>query len=206
EDDQQAYHFEVDKEKAMRYGIAPAQVVATMHAALSGQKAGLLHTPASYRQTNIVLQLADSDKQDVGDILNLKITGESGNAVAISDMVVVTKGQKEKSIYRKNQKRVVYVLADMAGKLESPFYAMSKVSDQLKNIKLPAGYTVTEEYNQQPSTEDNFTLKWDGEWQITYEVFRDLGIAFLVAIIIIYMLIVAFFQDFKAPVVMLSVI
>lgn len=83
---------------------------------------------------------------------------------------------------------------------------MSKVSDQLKDIELPAGYSLAEEYNRQPSAEDNFTLKWDGEWQITYEVFRDLGIAFLVAIIIIYMLIVAFFQDFKTPVVMLSVI
>mgnify|MGYP003536277532 FL=1 len=206
EDEQQEYHFDVDKEKTMRYGIAPAQVVATMNAALSGQQAGLLHTPASYGQTKIVLQLADGDKQDIGDMLSLKIINQNGSAVPIGDLVEVTKGVKDKSIYRKNQKRVVYVLADMAGKLESPFYAMSKVSDQLKDIELPAGYSLAEEYNRQPSAEDNFTLKWDGEWQITYEVFRDLGIAFLVAIIIIYMLIVAFFQDFKTPVVMLSVI
>lgn len=77
EDEQQEYHFNVDKEKAMRYGIAPAQVVATMNAALSGQQAGLLHTPASYGQTKIVLQLADSDKQDIGDMLSLKIIGRA---------------------------------------------------------------------------------------------------------------------------------
>ncbi len=206
EDDQQQYHFEVDKEKAMRYGIAPAQVVATMNAALSGQNVGVLHTPASFSQQNIVLQLADADKPGIEGLLNLKIIGQQGNAVPIGDLVQVTNGIKEKSIFRKNQKRVVYVLADMAGNLESPYYAMSKVSDQLKDIQLPAGYTLSEEYNQQPKTEDNFTLKWDGEWQITYEVFRDLGIAFLIAIIIIYMLIVAFFQDFKVPIVMLSVI
>lgn len=203
EDDQQEYHFEVDKEKAQRYGITPAQVVATMNAALSGQSTGLLHTPTSYHQQNIVLQLPDTDKQDTGDILNLKIMGQYGNAVAIGDLVQIKKGIKSKSIYRKNQKRVVYVLADMAGKLESPVYAMGKVSDQLKNIILPAGYSLTESYNEQPETEDQFSLKWDGEWQITYEVFRDLGAAFLAAILIIYMLIVAWFQNFTVPVVML---
>ncbi|MCO5241216.1 MAG: efflux RND transporter permease subunit [Chitinophagaceae bacterium] len=206
EDDQKEYHFEVDKEKAMLYGVAPAQVVATMNAALSGQNAGVLHTPVSYQQQNIVLQLSDSDKQDIGDVLNLKIIGQHGNAIPISDLVQVTKGTKAKSIYRKNQKRVVYVLADMAGKLESPIYAMSKVSDQLRNIQLPAGYSLTETYNTQPETEDHFSLKWDGEWQITYEVFRDLGAAFLAAIIIIYMLIVAWFQNFSVPIVMLVAI
>ena len=204
--DQQQYHFEVDKEKAMRYGIAPAQVVATMNAALSGQNAGVLHTPASFSQQPILLQLADADKSGIEGLLNLKIIGQQGNAVPVGDLVKVTKDVKEKSIFRKNQKRVVYVLADMAGELESPFYAMSKVSERLKNIPMPAGYTLSEEYTKQPETEENFTLKWDGEWQITYEVFRDLGIAFLIAIIIIYMLIVAFFQDFKVPIVMLSVI
>lgn len=206
EDDQKQYHFEVDKEKAMRYGIAPAQVVATMNAALSGQNVGVLHTPLSFSQQNIVLQLSDADKSGIQGLLNLKIIGQQGNAVPIGDLVQVTEGIKEKSIFRKNQKRVVYVLADMAGDLESPFYAMSKVSEKLQNIQLPMGYSLSEEYTQQPKMEENFTLKWDGEWQITYEVFRDLGIAFLIAIIIIYMLIVAFFQDFKVPIVMLSVI
>jgi multidrug efflux pump subunit AcrB len=83
---------------------------------------------------------------------------------------------------------------------------MSKVSDELKNIELPKGYTLAESYNKQPESEDNFTLKWDGEWQITYEVFRDLGIAFIIAIIIIYMLIVAWFQNFTVPFVMLAAI
>ena len=206
EADQLQYHFEVDKEKAMRNGIAPAQIVATINAALSGQNVGVLHTPESFNQENIVLQLADADKPGIDGILNLKVVGQQGNIVAISDLVLVTKGVKEKSIYRKNQKRVVYVLADMAGKLESPFYAMSKVSDQLKNVQLPKGYFLNEEYSKQPTTEDNFTLKWDGEWQITYEVFRDLGIAFIVAIIIIYMLIVAWFQNFTVPIVMLAAI
>jgi len=206
EHDQPQYHFEVDKEKAMRNGIAPAQVVSTMNAALSGQTVGTLHRPSSFSPVNISLQLGDSDKSDINDLKNISVINQLGNAIPIGDLVQVTKELKEKSIYRKNQKRVVYVTADMAGKLESPTYAMSKISDRLKTIQLPKGYTLGEEYTRQPEMEDNFSLKWDGEWQITYEVFRDLGIAFLVVIIIIYMLIVGWFQNFTVPLVMLAAI
>lgn len=206
ERDQPEYSVEVDKEKAMRFGVAPAQVVATVHAALSGQNVGTLHSASSFNTVNINLQLNDADKTVVADIKNLKVINQQGNAVPIGDLVTIHKGIKEKSIYRKNQKRVVYVTADMAGKLESPSYAMSKISDRLKEIKLPAGYDLKEEYTQQPEMEDNFTLKWDGEWQITYEVFRDLGIAFLVVILIIYMLIVGWFQNFTVPIIMLAAI
>ncbi|TXT34424.1 MAG: acriflavin resistance protein [Chitinophagaceae bacterium] len=95
----------------------------------------------------------------------------------------------------------------MAGKLESPSYAMSAMSDSLKNIKLPIGYTtLKEEYTAQPVNQDEYSLKWDGEWQITYEVFRDLGIAFAAVILIIYMLIVGWFQNFTVPLVMLAAI
>jgi len=206
EDDQYQYHFEVDKDKAMRYGIAPAQVVANMNAALSGQVAGTLHQPTSFSPANIRLQLSDADKSGIEELKKLKVVGQQGNAVTVGDLVTITKTLKDKSIYRKNQKRVVYVLADMAGKLESPSYAIAAISDSLKNIKLPAGYHLNEEYTHQPDNEDDYTLKWDGEWQITYEVFRDLGIAFAVAIIIIYMLIVGWFQNFVTPIVMLAAI
>lgn len=206
EDDQYQYHFEVDKDKAMRYGIAPAQVVANMNAALSGQVAGTLHQPTSFSPVNIRLQLSDADKSGIEELKKLKVVGQQGNAVTVGDLVTITKTLKDKSIYRKNQKRVVYVLADMAGKLESPSYAIAAISDSLKNIKLPAGYHLNEEYTHQPDNEDDYTLKWDGEWQITYEVFRDLGIAFAVAIIIIYMLIVGWFQNFVTPIVMLAAI
>jgi multidrug efflux pump subunit AcrB len=155
---------------------------------------------------NIVLQLADAEKSSVDDLRNLKIINQQGQAVPIGDLVTIRKDLKEKSIYRKNQKRVVYVLADMAGDLESPSYAIFDISEKLKTIDIKKGYTLDESFNEQPEFEDNFTLKWDGEWQITYEVFRDLGIAFGVVIIMIYMLIVGWFQDFKVPLVMLAAI
>ena len=206
EDDQPQYKLEVDKEKAMKAGVASAQVVAVINAALSNMPVGVMHDNASVEPINILLKLSDADKSDLADLRNLSVIGQGGNAVAVGDLVTIMKNVKEKSIYRKNQKRVVYVLADMAGKLESPSYAMSTISDKLNTIKLPAGYTLNEEYMAQPELEDNFSLKWDGEWQITYEVFRDLGIAFLVAILIIYMLIVGWFQNFTVPLIMLAAI
>jgi multidrug efflux pump subunit AcrB len=206
EDDQPEYHIEVDKEKTMRMGIATEQISATISAAISGMQAGIIYKPESYNQTAINLQLSDLDKTSIDDVLSLRIVNMQGAAVPIRDLVSVNRQIKPKSIYRKNQKEVVYVLADMAGKLESPFYAISKISDSLKTMNIPAGYTLKEEYTKQPELENNYSLKWDGEWQITFEVFRDLGIAFAVVIIMIYMLIVGWFQNFKVPFVMLAAI
>lgn len=206
EDDQPEYHIEVDKEKAKRYGVATAQVTATVTAALSGMPAGNVYQPASYNQTAIKLQLSDANKTSMDDLLDVKITGMQGNEVPVRDLVTITRQIKQKSIYRKNQKEVVYVLADMAGQLESPSYAIAHISDSLFTLQVPKGFSLKEEYTHAPEMEDNYTLKWDGEWQITYEVFRDLGIAFAVVILIIYILIVGWFQNFTVPLVMLAAI
>ncbi|HPH36414.1 MAG TPA: efflux RND transporter permease subunit, partial [Sediminibacterium sp.] len=206
EDNQYEYKFTVDKEKAMRYGVATAQVNAIVSGGISGMPVGVISSPNSYNQVPIKLQLKEEDKSDVNEVLALTVTGMQGNVVPLRDIVIVNRQLKEKSIYRKNQKEVVYVMADMAGDLESPVYAISRMSDSIPQLKIPAGYTLKEEYTQQPETQDNYSLKWDGEWQITYEVFRDLGIAFAAVILIIYMLIVGWFQNFTVPLVMLAAI
>ena len=206
EADQPEFHVEVNKEKAMRNGITTAQITATMQAALSGMAAGNVYEPSSYDQTAIKLQLTDEDKTSMNDILDLKIIGIQGNLVSIRDLVTVTRKIKEKNIYRKNQKEVVYVLADMSGKLESPSYAIANISDSLKKVSVPKGFSLKEEYTHPPEMEDNYSVKWDGEWQITFEVFRDLGIAFAVVILLIYILIVGWFQNFTVPLVMLAAI
>ena len=126
--------------------------------------------------------------------------------ITIGDLVEIQEKIKPKSIYRKNQKRVVYVMADMAGELESPVYAILGMAEKLKNIILPKGYSLSELYTSQPEHEDDYTIKWDGEWQITLDVFRDLGIAFIGVIVIIYILIVGWFQNFKTPIVMMVAI
>lgn len=203
---QPKYIFVVDKEKAMKSGVAPAQVVASMHAALSGMPVGTLHKPSSVTQVPIVLQLGLGEKSSVEDLKSLSIVSQRGQSVPVGDLVQWKEDVAPQSIFRKNQKRVVYVVADMAGDLESPVYAMSDISSRLGSVKLPEGYTLTEEYKHQPVMEDDYSLKWDGEWQITYEVFRDLGIAFMLVLILIYMLIVGWFQKFSVPLVMLTVI
>ena len=154
----------------------------------------------------IVLSLDDKDKTSLQDIQSLKIKGNQGNMIPVSDLVKVQKDTLQKTIYRKDQKRVVYVTADMAGALESPVYAILGMNEELQKMTLPKGYKVNELYMEQPTDESDFTVKWDGEWQITLEVFRDLGIAFMVVIVIIYMLIVGWFQNFKTPIVMMMAI
>lgn len=206
EDDQIEYEFVIDKEKAMRYGVASEQIVYTMNMALSNRPITNLYDENVTNQVGILLALDEKEKSAIQDISQLKIASKQGNMVSIGDLVDIKESIRAKSIHRKNQKRVVYVLADMAGELESPVYAILGMTDKLNAIGLPAGYKMNELYLQQPEFEDDFTVKWDGEWQITLEVFRDLGIAFLGVIIIIYLLIVGWFQNFKAPIVMMVAI
>ncbi len=206
EADQTEYEFVVDKEKAMLYGVAPQQIVQTMNMALSENAITTLYDEDAVDQIGLILELEEKEKSTLLDIVQLKVKTNQGGMKAIGDLVDIQETTKAKSIYRKNQKRVVYVIADMAGELESPVYAILGMTDKLEKMKLPKGYSIDELYIKQPDFEDDFTVKWDGEWQITLEVFRDLGLAFLGVIIIIYILIVGWFQNFKAPVVMMVAI
>ena len=199
---QKEFKIVPDKEKAMLNGVASQQIVGNLNYLLGEHSIGNLFDPKSNDAVDIVMKLQDGEKTSIADLTNLKVKGAAG-MVPVSDMVKVQRETLEKSIYRKDQKRVVYILADMAGGLESPAYAILGMDKKLKNIKLPAGYSLNELYMNTPKDESDYTVKWDGEWQITLEVFRDLGVAFLVVIIIIYMLIVGWFQNFKTPIMMM---
>ncbi len=206
EDNQVEYKLEVDREKAMLNGIVPQQVVATLTTILKEYPVSKLYDENAHETVGIVLSLDDNEKSSLEDIQNIKIKSKSGITIPVSDLVIAKADTLQKTIYRKDQKQVVYVTADMAGALESPVYAILGMNEKLQKIKLPKGYKVNELYMEQPSNESDFTVKWDGEWQITLEVFRDLGTAFLVVIVIIYMLIVGWFQNFKTPIVMMLAI
>lgn len=206
EDDQPEYKFDVDKEKAMLTGISAQQIVHAISINLRGASVTNLYAENDHGQVGITLRMAEENRTSIEDLKKVNLMSQHGNMVAIGDLVTVEESVKEKSIFRKNQKQVVYVTADVAGKLESPVYAIMDISDRMDEIKLPKGYEITEYYNGQPFSEHQFGLKWDGEWQITYEVFRDLGTAFAVVLIIIYMLIVGWFQNLKVPFVMMVAI
>ncbi|WP_339735336.1 efflux RND transporter permease subunit [uncultured Sunxiuqinia sp.] len=203
EDDQHEYKFNVMKEKAALLGLSTQQVVHSLQMALGGHEVTQLYQEKEHEQVGIVLRFKEMERSGVNDLKKVNILSQTGQVVALGDVVEVEEGLQDKSIYRKNQKRVVYVTADIAGKLESPVYGILNMSENLDQIQLPEGYTLTEEFTQQPFTQDDYSLKWDGEWQITYEVFRDLGTAFAVVLLVIYLLIIGWFQNFKVPFVMM---
>ncbi|MCW3786944.1 efflux RND transporter permease subunit [Plebeiibacterium sediminum] len=206
EDDQEEFKFNVDKEKAMLAGVSTQQIVHALNMNLRGAKVSNLYAEKEHSQVGITLRMAQEERTSIEDLKKINLMSSHGNMVAVGDLVDITKTIKPKSIYRKNQKEVVYVTADIAGTLESPVYAILDISDRLDEIEVPKGYEIEEFYNGQPFLEDNFGIKWDGEWQITYEVFRDLGAAFAVVLLIIYMLIVGWFQNLKVPFVMMVAI
>lgn len=206
EADQTDYRFEIDREKAMLSGIVPEQIVGALTTILGEHPVSNLFDESAHESIGIVLSLDDSDKSSLQDIKNIKIRSNQGITVPISELVTIKKDTLQKTIYRKDQRSVVYITAEMAGSLESPVYAILGMEEKLQEMELPKGYEVNELYLEQPTNESDFTVKWDGEWQITLEVFRDLGVAFLVVIVIIYMLIVGWFQNFKTPIVMMAAI
>ena len=122
----------------------------------------------------------------------------------LSSLVTVRQGIEDKAIYRKNLKEVTYVVGDVAGAKESPVYAILEMKKRVKKLKLPEGYELAQYYATQPWLENMYAMKWDGEWHITYEVFRDLGIAFGAVLILIYILVVAWFRSFITPLVIMT--
>ncbi len=206
EDDQVKYDFIVDKEQAMLKGVAPQQITHVLGMALHGQNVSQLSNNREVEAVPIHLQLTEQERSSVSDLKGVYVRSQSGAMVPVSDLVTVKKDTMPKSIFRKNQRRVIYVTADVAGAIESPVYAILDLRKDIDNIAVPAGYNMTEYFAHQPFSTENYSVKWDGEWQITYEVFRDLGAAFAVVLLIIYMLIIAWFQDFKVPLIMMVAI
>ncbi len=206
EADQTQYQFLVDKEKAALNGIAPQEIVQAVNMALSHRPVIFLQAEDDHDPVGITMALSEAERSSLQDLQDIELVGGRGNSIPLGDLVDVREYSKPKAIHHKNQRRVVYVTADMAGALESPVYAILDMGERLNEIDLPAGYFVEEAYSETPILEDNFTIKWDGEWRITLEVFRDLGTAFGVVLVIIYILIVGWFQNFKAPLVMMVAI
>jgi len=206
EDPQPEYNIEVDKDKAALHGVSTTQLVKVVGMALHGQDVSHLYQENEVQQVPIRLQLPEDKRSGIEDLKNIYVHGAGGQMLPVADLVKVHEQTQDRSIYRKNQQRVVYVTADVAGVIESPVYAILNISDKLNKISIPKGYQLNESYTTQPSSDQNYTLKWDGEWHITYQVFRDLGAAFAIVLLIIYMLIVGWFQDFKVPIVMMIAI
>jgi multidrug efflux pump subunit AcrB len=206
EDPQVKYHFVLDKEKAAINGISAEQVAATLRIAIEGMSVGLTHEPQEKEDVSIVLRLPRAERSSVDDLKQIKLIGQQGNLVSLAELVRVEEQTVDQSIYHKNLMPVVYVTGDVAGKVESPVYAILQLNDALDHLQLSEGYKLERYVASQPLSTDKLSMKWDGEWHITYEVFRDLGLAFAAVLILIYILVVGWFQSFKTPLTIMAAI
>ncbi|EDP74165.1 efflux RND transporter permease subunit, partial [Hydrogenivirga sp. 128-5-R1-1] len=164
---------------------------------------GLIYSGHDIEPTKITLQLDPKYKTDIENILSMKIPTKNGG-VPLSSLVKIEENTTDKDIYRKNLQPVVYVVANVNDSVGSPVYPIIDLWDKIKSIKTPSGDNLELLLTHQPEFTDKYYLKWDGEWQVTYETFRDMGIAFAVAIVALYILLVGWFGSFRMPAVIMS--
>jgi len=206
EDPQPRQVWHVDREKAALHGVSVEDVARTMLAASSGFPAGLLHVEEAREDVPVVVRLDRATRSDLERLKSLKVVGRAGNLVPLSEIVRVEQTTSEKNIYHKNLMPVTYVTADVAGVMESPVYAILALGPKIAKLDIGQGYSIEQYTARQPDNELKYAMKWDGEWHITYEVFRDLGIAFAAVLVLIYVLVVGWFESFLTPVIIMAAI
>jgi multidrug efflux pump subunit AcrB len=206
EDDQPRQTLMIDQEKAALHGITQDDIARTIRIASSGETAGLLHAESAKEDIPITLRLSRSARSDLDRLRALKIQAHDGRLVPVSELTRVQDSIEDKSIYHKNLMPVTYVTADVAGRIESPVYAILALGPEIDKIRMPQGYSIEQYTSHLPSDDLRYTMKWDGEWHITYEVFRDLGLAFAAVLVLIYVLVVGWFQSFLTPLIIMAAI
>jgi multidrug efflux pump subunit AcrB len=200
------YRLVIDREKAALNGINPTQISEVLQMALAGQNVGLLHDENAREDVAIHLRFGQSSRTSLEDLKALNLKGANGNLVPLSALVKTETTTADPSIYHKNLQPVVYVLGDVSGRVESAVYAMLNLQPQIDKLVPPTGAKIQTYLTEQPPTNETYAMKWDGEWQVTYEVFRDLGLAFAVVLVLIYALVVGWFQSFTTPLVIMAAI
>ena len=208
EADHVKYVFTVDRAKAALAGISSEEVTNTLRMALQGTKVGLVHIPQEKSPVHIVLRLPLAERTGLEHLGEIGLRTSAGGIVQLSELLTVERTIQDKAIYHKNQRPVVYVVADVGGpgaeQAESPVYGVLGVGKKLEDFRPIEGYQIEQYYASQPWSEEKIAMKWDGEWHITYETFRDMGIAFAVAMLLIYLLIVGQFQSFITPLIIMA--
>ncbi|MDP3521835.1 MAG: efflux RND transporter permease subunit [Hydrogenophaga sp.] len=194
----------VDRRKAGLLGVPQAAIVSTLRAGLSGEAATYLHEGSKY-PVSAYLQLPPERHGDLDALLQLSVRSASGQLVPIRELVTISDSEREQPIYHKDLLPVNFVVADMAGDLDSPLYGMFQMRGEINAIQAPDGGTLEEFFISQPSDPwRGYALKWDGEWQVTYETFRDMGAAYAVGLVLIYLLVVAQFGSYLTPLIIMA--
>ncbi|WP_141056416.1 efflux RND transporter permease subunit [Tepidiphilus succinatimandens] len=194
----------VDRRKAALAGVSQQAIVTTLQAGLAGLHSAYLHDASKY-PAPVLLQLPAEAHGELDALLRLAVRGPDGRLVPLRELVTVSDTLREEPIYHKDLLPVVYVVGDMAGRIDSPLYGMFAMRGAIGEIVAPDGGHLEEHFIRQP--EDalrGYSYKWDGEWQITYETFRDMGAAYAVGLILIYLLVVAHFGSYLVPLVIMA--
>ena len=194
----------VDEERAATSGVTAAAVAAVVRMAGAGEQAGLVHDAQAREDVPIVLRLPRAGRGSLDEVRAIRLSGAA--PIAIGEITTLSASVEPSSLYHKNLLPVTYVTGDVAGAAESPVYVILQMNRALGGIQLPEGYRFEVYTARQPFDSNRYAMKWDGEWYITYEVFRDLGLAFAAVLILIYILVVGWFQSFKTPIAIMAAI
>jgi len=191
--------------KAALMGVAQKDVVEVMRMGLSGEEVTPVHDGEAKFEIPVKVTLAPERQSSLDELLKLNVRSRDGTLVPLSELVEVAPTQREKTIYHKDLLPVVFVVGDMAGKLDSPLYGMFSIRSKVVGQELKEGGKLSDTFIEQP--EDHYagySVKWDGEWQVTYETFRDMGIAYAVGLVLIYLLVVAQFGSYMVPLIIMA--
>ena len=194
----------VDRRKAALQGVSQQQIVDTLHAGLAGDATTYLHDASKYPAAAF-LQLPARRQGDLNALLQLSARGASGKLIPIRELVTFRDTVREQPAYHKDLLPVNYVVGDMAGSIDSPLYGMFAMRDPIASLHTPGGGSLQEYFVRAPQEAyRDYALKWDGEWQITYETFRDMGAAYAVGLVLIYLLVVAQFGSYLTPLIIMA--
>jgi multidrug efflux pump subunit AcrB len=196
----------IDRQQAGLLGLSGSVIAQTLDLAVGGLPVGLLHLPQWREDVPIMLRLPRAQRGQAESLLSLQLPSPSGAMVPLQALLQPAQEKLGSNIYHKNLQPVIYVTGDVAGKLDSPLYSILDLTLLLNKLKAPDGSLPALHFFTQPTQTQSYSLKWDGEWQVTYEVFRDMGIAFAVVLVLIYALMVGWFESFLTPVVILTAI
>ena len=205
DDDHFKYEVRMKRWKLRESGVTEEQVAKTISIALNGAPVSVAHTELDSDPVVVFVRLPRNQREKIEKVLNLSVMNPQGKLIPLRELVEVVKVPAEKTIYHKNLHPVSYVVGDVAGKYEAPIYPMLAINKYLSEKTLSNGRKLKYTFIPPSIPENDFepVMKWDGEWQITYETFRDMGAAFIVALVLIYLLIVGEFQSFVIPMIIM---
>ncbi len=199
----------VDRGRARALGVSDAAVTQAAYAALNGLDATYLHDGSARRAVPVRVSLPEADKGRISELLNVPVMAASGQVVPLGELVRIVESDRDSPIFHKNLLPVVYVLGDLGlvdgNPIDSPLYGLIKLRDKLAQVALPGTGALGEYFINQPADPlRQYAIKWDGEWQVTYETFRDMGMAYAVGLVLIYLLVVAQFRSYLTPLIIMA--